>query len=187
MNTGSFHARGGGLSRQLHVVVGAFLMAMSMPLMTGVCAAMTAPATSSSSTTKTDDKGHSRRALLKGQIILNMKKSFDDNTDVRRYLQEQVTTQFNSCKFQQLYSIDLTDECENVNTCDCYDEDNNKTAGTYWTPPSEWSACISSFKLDKDNATQYLESLINLTQDYYAFTDIAVAPLKSDPNTTLVR
>ena len=56
-----------------------------------------------------------------------------------------------------------------------------------FAPPSEVSACLDSFYLDPTNATQYLESLIKLTQDYYIFNDIAINPTASVPAVTPVR
>jgi hypothetical protein len=62
---------------------------------------------------------------------------------------------------------------------------NSESKRTY-VPLSEYYGCISSFRLDQENATQYLESLINITRDYYVFGDIAVDSLESVPTTTMV-
>ena len=62
----------------------------------------------------------------------------------------------------------------------------NSESNRTYVPLSEYYSCISSFRLDQENATQYLESLINVTRDYYVFGDIAVDSLDSVPTTTMV-
>lgn len=61
----------------------------------------------------------------------------------------------------------------------------NSESNRTYVPLSEYYSCISSFRLDQENATQYLESLINVTRDYYVFGDIAVDSLDSVPTTTM--
>ena len=76
---------------------------------------------------------------------------------------------FQTCSFQD--TLSLSGGCGN---------------GTlkYYAPVSEVSACVSSFQLDPNNVTQYLESMIDMTRSYYVFTDIAFDPLASVSSVT---
>lgn len=91
-----------------------------------------------------------------------------------RALQNQSSSiEYAACSFQESYNFDDVGDCGGDTTT--------------WVPLSQYVACISSFQLDKNNATQYLESMINATKDFYIFTDIAINPRLSEPKTTMVR
>ena len=103
-----------------------------------------------------------------------------EERDARRSLQnkdqaddqsQSSSIEFEACSFEESYTLPMGD---------CGDQ-------SYWVPLSQYSSCISSFRLDPNNATQYLESLISVTKDFYVFNDIAVDPMMSDPLTTPVR
>ena len=53
-------------------------------------------------------------------------------------------------------------------------------------PPSEVSSCIKTFPLEIESITQHIQSLMNLTSDFYIFKDVAIDPAASIPNDTLL-
>ena len=132
-----------------------------------VAAALMAAAVSA---TRGGEERASERASDPVGIFHDARRSLQ-NKDQADDQSQSSSIEFEACSFEESYTLPMGD---------CGDQ-------SYWVPLSQYSSCISSFRLDPNNATQYLESLISVTKDFYVFNDIAVDPMMSDPLTTPVR
>lgn len=116
-------------------------------------------------------RGGEERASDPVGIFHDARRSLQNN-DLTDDQNQSSSIEFEACSFEESYTFSGLGDCSNQ---------------SYFVPLSQYSSCISSFRLDPNNATQYLESLINVTKEFYVFNDIAVDPMMSDPLTTPVR